>query len=185
MYRKLSISAFHKSDQKLIASIIHTIPDHMFDSCVSRWQVLTISKIEWSKSWKVYFEAIHRKLKFKVPSRNVCNKTGYHRSPSVCDELLNFTFHFTLHRMSDSAMLYLQIALALYQSGLIGFQTTDDASRVHFYRHSVDFWTAMWMSRWSAVYRAKTWDGGIPECGMQNAECRKFKANTKTLNHRK
>ena len=53
--------------------------------------VLTIFKSELSKSGKVYSEAVHRKLKFKVPSTDICNKTWWYRSPSVCDELLKFT----------------------------------------------------------------------------------------------
>ena len=57
---------------------------------LSRWQVLTISKIELSKSG-ICSEAEHRKLKFKVPSTNICNKTCWYRSPSVCDELLKLT----------------------------------------------------------------------------------------------
>ena len=52
--------------------------------------VLTIFKIELSKSGKLYLEAVHRKLKFKVPSTNIRNKTCWHRSISVCDELLKF-----------------------------------------------------------------------------------------------
>ena len=52
---------------------------------------MNIFKSELSKSGKVYSEAVHGKLKFKVLSKNICNKTWWHGSDSECDELLKFT----------------------------------------------------------------------------------------------
>ena len=149
---KLSISAFHKSDQDFVVSNIHWIPDHLFDILQTMFQD---TKRPLSKSGKVYSEAVHGKLKFKVLSKNICNKTWWHRFFSVCDELLKFnnfalfTVNSPLHRMSNSSMLHLQIALILYQIGLILYQTTDEASRVHFYTHLANFWAEMWKSSWS------------------------------------
>ena len=140
--RKLSFSTSHKSDQRLIAFNMYIIPDHMFDIP----QTVFRDGEFWPFSKSNYHsEAVHRKLKFKVLSTNICNKTWWHRSPSVCDQLQKFTDFalFTvdspLHRMSDSAGLYFQIALIFPHIDLIVFQTTVEASRVHVYTHFADF----------------------------------------------
>ena len=58
----------------------------------------------WPLKWEVYSEAVHRKFKFKVPSTNICNTNWWHRSPSVCDELLKFTdFSSSNVRLDKSA----------------------------------------------------------------------------------
>ena len=126
--RKLSTSSLYKSDNNSSHQIFteYHIPQNTrsyvspTSDCVSRWQVLTIFKIELSKLEKVNLEEVHRKWKFKVSSTNICNKTCWHRFPSVWDELLKFTdfaifsVDSPLHRILDSAMIYIQIALIIW-----------------------------------------------------------------------
>ena len=63
--------------------------------------------------------------------------------------------------MSDSAMLYLQIALIIYQIRLLVFQTTDEASGAHVYKHLADILSWNVNVKLIAVGRAET---GMTEC---------------------
>ena len=133
--RNLIISAFHKNVQKLFASeSVHVfdLPKTVFHSMAS----FDHFQNQLSKSGKVYSEAVHRKLTLKVPSTNICNKTCWHRSPSVCDDASEVHSHFALFIVvwpfNEEANP------GDYQIRLLVFQTTE-ASRVHLYMHLAAF----------------------------------------------
>ena len=54
--------------------------------------------------------------------------------------------------------------------GLFVFQTTDEASTVHVYKHLADIWAEMWIVELIAVSRAENWDDGMPEFESRNTK---------------
>ena len=121
--RKLTFFTSHKSNQRLIASNIHRIPDHMCD-CVSRL-CFTMASFEHFqnriiKKWESLFRSSLQEIKVQVS--NIFNKTWWHGSPSVCNEhpkfteFLFFTVDSPLHRMSDSASLSSNHAIVFSKS---------------------------------------------------------------------
>ena len=141
----LFIKMFKNSSHQISKESVHVfdLPKTVFHSMAS----FDHFQNQLSKSGKVYSEAVHRKLTLKVPSTNICNKTCWHRSPSVCDDASEVHSHFALFIVvwpfNEEANP------GDYQIGLLVFQTSE-ASRVHVYTHLAVFFLAeMWMSSWS------------------------------------
>ena len=96
--------------------------------CVSRWQALTIFKLELSKSVKLCLEAVYRKLKFKVPSTNICIFFTTQYLTVSSDKRRTRAFYGILVFVLFSCVFYFSIFLFLKILGCKTFHVTAKSS---------------------------------------------------------